>query len=265
MSSRAPADRREHSPASSRIVESPRWIGSPRAPGRWLRSGNGGQPERKLRTGRVYGAASRDESEPPCTPPGISDSQARTAALNAGELSFSRWCSMCTPPPENVGSGKLGIPCERMHAAAFRYCDCSWGVIWWFERSPGPPPGSSLLQACCADLKWGLPVMAGVTPIATFTSLPLVETFGSGKLGTPCARTHAEYATAWPPGDAELLDPPLDPAAVEFGVDVLDACDPRLATPPVGELPPQPATSTLRTTSAAVREAARARPPAALL
>src|SRR5580698_1516200 len=145
---------------------------------------------------------------------------------------------MCTPPPENVGSGKLGIPCERMHAAAFRYCDCSWGVIWWFEPSPGPPPGSSLRQACCADLKWGLPEIDGLIPIATFTSLPLVEIFGSGKLGTPCARTHAEYATAWLPGEDS---PPLvEPAAVELVGDVLDACDPRLATPLVGELPPQP-------------------------
>src|SRR5580704_1926469 len=136
---------------------------------------------------------------------------------------------MCTPPPENVGSGKLGTPCERMHAAAFRYCACSEGVIWRFEPSPGPPPDSSLLQASCADLKWGLPVMAGVTPIATFTSLPLVEIFGSGKLGTPCARTHAEYATAWLPGEAELPVPPLAPAAAELVVDVLDTCDPRFA------------------------------------
>src|ERR1700685_1921784 len=214
-----------------------------------------GQPERKLKTGRVYGAASRDEPEPPCTPPGISDSQACTAALNAGELSFSPWCSMCTPPPENVGSGKLGIPCERMHAAAFRYCDCSCGVIWWLEPSPGPPPGISLLQACCADLKWGLPVIAGVTLIATLTPLPWVEIFGSGKLATPCERMHAAYATAWLPG--EDSPPPVEPAAVELVVDVLDACDPRLATPPVGELPSQPVTSTARATKAAARAAAR--------
>jgi len=51
----------------------------------------------------------------------------------------------------------------------------------------------------------------------------LVETLGSGKLGTPCARTHAEYATAWLSGDAELPDP----AAVELVVDVFDTCDPR--------------------------------------
>ncbi len=95
------------------------------------------------------------EPEPPCTPPGISDSQACTAALNAGELSFSPWCSMCTPPPENVGSGKFGTPWVRMHAAAFRYCDCSAGLTGGCCL-PGPPPGSSLLQACCADLKLGI-------------------------------------------------------------------------------------------------------------
>jgi len=74
-------------------------------------------------------------------------------------------------------------------------------------------------------------------------------------LGTPCARTHAEYATAWLSGEDELPDPPLDPAAVELVVDVLE-CEERLATPPVGELPPQPVTSTLRTISAAARQAA---------
>ena len=68
-----------------------------------------GEPERKLRSHprsravqknagrrdprtRRHGAAWRDEPEPPCTPPGISDSHACTAALNAGELSFSPWC-----------------------------------------------------------------------------------------------------------------------------------------------------------------------------
>src|SRR5271154_2885562 len=161
---------------------------------------------------------------------------------------------MCTPPPENVGSGKFGTPCERMHAAAFRYRDCSWGVIWRFAPDPGPPPpGSSLLQACWADLKWGLPVIAGVTPIATLTPFPWVEIFGSGKLASPCERMHAEYATAWLPG--EDSPPPVDPAAVELVVDVVEVCVPRLATPPLGEVPPQPATSTPTATSAAVRQA----------
>jgi hypothetical protein len=64
---------------------------------------------------------------------------------------------------------------------------------------------------------------------------------------------HAAYATAWLPG--EDSPPPGDPAAVELVVDVLDACEERLATPPVGELPPQPVTSTLRAMRAAARQA----------
>ena len=84
-------------------------------------------------------------------------------------------------------SGKFGTPCERMHAAARRYCDCSAGLTWLFGPFPGPPPGSSLPQACWAELKCGLPVMARCDPIATLTPLPRVEIFGSGKLGTPCA------------------------------------------------------------------------------
>ena len=53
---------------------------------------------------------------------------------------------------------------------------------------------------------------------------------------------HAEYATAWLSGDGS--PPPVEPAAVELVVDVFDACDPMLATPPLGDVPPQPATST---------------------
>jgi hypothetical protein len=59
-------------------------------------------------------------------------------------------------------------------------------------------------------------------------------------LGTPCARTHAEYATAWPSGDAEPVDPspPLDPDE-ELLVEVLDVVlDPRCAT--VGDFAPAP-------------------------
>jgi hypothetical protein len=71
----------------------------------------------------------------------------------------------------------------------------------------------------------------------------------------------AEYATAWLPG--EDSPPPGEPAAVELVVDVVEVCVPRLATPPVGELPPQPPTSTLRATNATVRETVRGRPIAA--
>lgn len=48
--------------------------------------------------------------------------------LERRQFSFRFWCSMWTLPPENVGSGKFGTPCERMHAAAFRYCSCCAGV-----------------------------------------------------------------------------------------------------------------------------------------
>ncbi len=114
-------------------------------------------------------------------------------------------------------------------------------------------------QACCADLNWGLLEMAGSIPIATLTSLPWVETFGSGKLGTPCARTQAEYATAWLPGDAELpceppapeeelpepAEEPLEPPEELLG----DVLDPRCATVGFFAPPPHPATANASPTS----------------
>src|ERR1700733_5598825 len=97
-----------------------------------------------------------------------------------------------------------------MQAAAFRYSDCSCELIWCPGPSPPSPPGISLRHACWAAWKWGLPEIDGLTAIATFTSLPLVVTFGSGKFGTPCARMHAEYATAWLSGELEPLCEPLE-------------------------------------------------------
>jgi hypothetical protein len=64
---------------------------------------------------------------------------------------------------------------------------------------------------------------------------------------------HAEYATAWLPG--EDSPPSFGPAAVELVVDVVDARDPRLATLPVGALPPQPVRSTARAISAVLKSA----------
>jgi hypothetical protein len=92
--------------------------------------------------------------------------------------------------------------------------------------------------------------MLGLIPIATFTELPLVEIFGSGKLGTPCARMHAENAIALLPGCASP-EPELglDDALVDELVDAV--LDPRCATPEPGELPPQPATSSATAASAA--------------
>jgi hypothetical protein len=68
---------------------------------------------------------------------------------------------------------------------------------------------------------------------------------------------HAEYATAWLPG--EDSPPPVEPVAVELVVDVLGACEERLATPPLGDVPPHPATSTPAAISAVARQAATRR------
>jgi hypothetical protein len=106
-----------------------------------------------------------------------------------------------------------------------------------------------LLHAFCAELNLGLPVMPGVTLTATFTSLPLVVTFGSGKSGTPCSRIHAEYATAWLSGEAEPLCelPALEDPLCElpaFEEELLEeVLDPRCATVGVFAPPPQPAPS----------------------
>ena len=109
-----------------------------------------GEPERKLRGGTpaqallgLFGGP-----EPPCTPPGISDSQSCTAALKTGELSLGFSCSMWTPPPENVGSGKFGTPWERMQAAALRYCACSAPV------SAGPGCRGRRRAGACRQASW---------------------------------------------------------------------------------------------------------------
>jgi hypothetical protein len=60
-------------------------------------------------------------------------------------------------------------------------------------------------------------------------------------LGTPCARTHAEYATAWLSGDAELPCEPLEPddELLEPLEELLEeVLDPRCAT--VGAFAPAP-------------------------
>src|SRR5580658_6967960 len=163
---------------------------------------------------------------------------------------------MCTPPPENVGSGKFGRPCARTHAAAFRYSVCSAGLTT--GCLPRPPPGSSLRQACWAEESawFPLPTPAG-TAIFTLTSLPLWEICGSGKLGTPCERIQAENATAWLPGeDSPPPGPAVGTPAVELVARVLD---PRWATPPVGEPPPQPAASRPTAIGVAANTAARRR------
>jgi hypothetical protein len=110
-------------------------------------------------------------------------------------------------------------------------------------------------------LKWGLSEIVGLIAIATLTSLPWVEIFGSGKSGTPCSRMHAEYATAWLLGEAELLE--LDEEPLEPDEELLEpdeelpdeafelVLDPRCATPGLFAAPPQPAASTASAASPA--------------
>jgi hypothetical protein len=70
----------------------------------------------------------------------------------------------------------------------------------------------------------------------------------------------AEKATAWLPGEASLLG--LESVAVEL---VLDVCDPRLATPPLGAPAPQPARSVPAASSTAATQAAPLMLPVALI
>jgi hypothetical protein len=79
--------------------------------------------------------------------------------------------------------------------------------------------------------------------------------FGSGKFGTPCARTHAEYATAWLPGEAEPLCElaELDDEPPELADEPLEeVLDPRFATVGVFVPPPHPATSSASPASPAI-------------
>src|SRR5438874_6942998 len=107
--------------------------------------------------------------------------QAFCAALNCGELgsrpllesSVSR-----APPPEKVGSGNFGTPCERMHAENASACACIFACC----AGLGGLICSRRWHACCAALK-----------VAEFGSIPVLGLIvrlpplpGSGKLCTPC-------------------------------------------------------------------------------
>src|SRR6516164_6645474 len=115
-----------------------------------------------------------------------------------------------------MGSGKLGTPCDRMHA---EYCRawvsslrCSAG------GSCTAPRGSRFLQLGAADRIAGLLSMAWVTVM-----VPALV--GSGKPSAPCERMHLENASAfW------YCDDPVAPG---------------------GLLPPQAATSMVVAASAA--------------
>ena len=72
-----------------------------------------------------------DGPGPPFPPgPGAIDWQAFWAALNCGDVGSIPFAPpafsviLTAPPPEKLGSGKLGTPWERMHLEKFRTLSC---------------------------------------------------------------------------------------------------------------------------------------------
>jgi hypothetical protein len=136
--------------------------------------------------------------------------------LNAGESALVAAGSWITDPPllGNVGSGKLGTPCLRMH------CALVIAASFWLSGSGNPsllPPGSSFLHDCWADWNAGdcLSRLEGLkgSPFAG----------GSGKFGTPCDRMQVENLSlnAYPldaPVPVAPLGVPEDPQAAIVSV-----------------------------------------------
>ena len=112
-----------------------------------------GEPERKLRRGRLTAPGALLGRPSRRAHPRDQRFAVVHRRLERRRALVELLMSMCTPPPENVGSGKLGTPCERMQAAALRYCCCCAGVTW--RAFPGPPPGRSLRQAPLRRLEVG--------------------------------------------------------------------------------------------------------------
>src|SRR6185312_5414558 len=145
----------------------------------------------------------------------------------------------CERSPVELGSGKLGKPCERRHWAN---ASNAWTrACCWAGLASGPFLGLPMMcwQAFCAVLNAGWPEMEGLMPITTDVLPADVFTFGSGKLLTPWLRMHAEnWYADWPgPPFADAAEPDTD------GED--------------GELPPQPAASSAAAAAAATASAAR--------
>src|SRR6516162_6675906 len=104
-----------------------------------------------------------------------------------------------------MGSGKLGTPCDRMHA---EYCR-AW--LSSFRCSAGgsctAPRGSMFLQLGAADRICAEFSMAWVTVMVPWL-------VGSGKPSAPCERMHLENASAfWYCVDPVALGGPLPPQA----------------------------------------------------
>ena len=214
-----------------------------------------GEPERKLRAPppQPPGAACSAWPEPPCTPPGISDSQSCTAALNAGELSLSFSCSMWTPPPENVGSGKLGTPWERMHAAALRYCSCCAGR----QRSlvARSTAGQELATGLFGRLELRVLSDAGGNRHLDAGSAAVFADFRLGEVGHP-VRVHAGGVRDRLAGRATLRGLRSRRPRRTSRRSASRRVRPRLATPPFGDPPPQPARSRPASRSPAAAQAA---------
>ena len=121
------------------------------------------------------------------------DPHAAWADLNAGELGSMPLPGVrrsSAPLPENVGSGKLDTPCERMH------CE-NWSARFRWPADGGPdlPPfGSFEWHACSPDLNAGELTATPLTDVPPFVCCTLSPPLMSGKFGTPCARMHSENA-----------------------------------------------------------------------
>ena len=109
-----------------------------------------------------------------------------------------------TGPEPRVGSGMPGTPCVRMHLANLSAAR-NWLSV---DRTPPLAPGASRAHARLADLNAGVPVSA-----TTLVEPP--PPFGSGKLGTPCARMQSANSTAGEevPEPVVPLGPCEDPQA----------------------------------------------------
>ncbi len=126
--------------------------------------------------------------------PGISLWQAFCAAWNCdepGSMPLLGVILSWTCPPEKVGSGNFGSPCERIQPEnlSIRVCILAcWAVLG------ARPFGRSFRQALWAD--WNCDELGSTPSLELNVSAPWLS--GSGKLGTPCARMQEENAMPEP-------------------------------------------------------------------
>jgi hypothetical protein len=152
-------------------------------------------------------------------------------------------------PVAGLGSGKFGTPWARMQRDTARSFWISWGLTCGGDVAGGP---WYFAQARCAA--WNIGEEASeatlweIWPLKALMAPDAPREAGSGKLETPCERMHLAYSTSAPPEDG----PPVAAAVVGtavVGTAVVGAAVVvvlRLATPAVGEPPPQAAVATAR-------------------